>query len=66
MLKKVKNTKLDLDVQMLDRVHLYKYLGLMVDDHLNINKHNQDLHKIFSHKLFMLLCEAKRKRFLRQ
>ena len=43
---------------MLDRVHLYKYLGLMVDDHLNINKHNQDLHKIVSHKLFMLLCEA--------
>ena len=53
MLKKVKNTKLDLDVQMLDRVHLYKYFGLMVDDHLNINKHIQDLHKIVSHKLFM-------------
>ena len=55
MLKQIKNVDfgLCLDGQMLDRVHFYKYLGLMVDDHLNFNKHIQDMNKIVSHKLFM-------------
>ena len=42
-----------MDGQILDRVHFYKYLGLMVDDHLNFNKHIQEMNKVVSHKLFM-------------
>ena len=39
---------------MLDRVKFYKYLGVMIDDHLNFNRHIQDnMNKIVSHKLFM-------------
>ena len=55
MLKKIRNTnfELQMDGQMLDRVLTYKYLGLMIDDHLRFNKHIQDMNRIVSHKLFM-------------
>ena len=55
MLKKIKNTKfnLNMDGQALDRVHCYKYLGLNIDDNLNFNKHIQDMNKIITHKLYM-------------
>ena len=36
-----------------DRVHLYKYLGLAIDDNLCFNKHIQDMNKIVTQKLFM-------------
>ena len=39
--------------QILDRVFSYKYLGLMIDDHLNFNKHILEMNKIVSYKLFM-------------
>ena len=42
-----------MDGQVLDRVFSYKYLGLMIDEHLNFNRHILDLKKIVSHKLFM-------------
>ena len=42
-----------MDGQMLDRVLSYKYLGLMIDDHLSFNRHIQDMNRIVSHKLFM-------------
>ena len=55
MLKKIKNTDFDLklDGQMLDRVHSYKYLGIIIYEHLNFNRHIQEMNKIVSHKLFM-------------
>ena len=44
-----------LDGQILDRVHFYKYLGIIIDDQLTFNRHIQDMNKIASHKLYMLL-----------
>ena len=38
----------------LDRVHIYKYLGITLDSHLNFKKHIMDCRKTSAHKVYML------------
>ena len=55
-IKKSKNidTMISLNNNVLDRVCSYKYLGFILDDQLNFNKHISELCKIISHKLYLL------------
>ena len=48
------DTIISLNKNVLDRVCSYKYLGLILDDRLNFNKHITELCKLLSHKLFLL------------
>ena len=45
---------ISLNKNVLDRVCSYKYLGFILDDRLNFNKHINELCKLLSHKLFLL------------
>ena len=48
------DTILSLSNNRLDRVSSYKYLGFILDEHLNFNKHVSELCNIVSHKLFLM------------
>ena len=58
---KSEDTILSLNNNRLDRVSSYKYLGFILDEHLNFNKHVSEMCNIVSHKLFLL---SKIRRFL--
>ena len=45
---------LSLSNQILERVCSYKYLGLVLDEHLTYNKHIREINRLISHKLYML------------
>ena len=45
---------LSLSNQILERVCSYKYLGLILDEHLTYNKHVKEMSKLVSHKLYIL------------
>ena len=47
------DTVLSLNNNILDRVCSYKYLGFILDDHLNFNKHISTLCNLVSHKLYL-------------
>ena len=46
--------QISLNANILERVCSYKYLGLILDEHLNYNKHMTEMTKLISHKLFLL------------
>ena len=48
------DTVLSLNNYILDRVCSYKYLGFILDDHLNFNKHIAEICNLVSHKLYLL------------
>ena len=48
------DTVLSLNNNVLDRVSSYKYLGFILDEHLNYNKHISELCSLVSHKLYLL------------
>ena len=56
IVKKSKNVDilLSLNNVILDRVCSYKYLGFILDDQLNLNKHVSEMVNIVSHKLYLL------------
>ena len=56
IVKKSKNidTLLSLNGTVLEKVCSYKYLGFILDDQLNFNKHISEITKIVSHKLYLL------------
>ena len=56
IVKKSKNQDmiLSLNNTVLEKVCSYKYLGFILDDHLNFNKHVKELTKIVTHKLYLL------------
>ena len=45
---------LSLSNQILERVCSYKYLGLILDEHLTYNKHVKEINRLISHKLYVL------------
>ena len=51
---KARDTILSLNNHILDRVGSYKYLGFILDEHLNFNKHISELCNLLSHKLYLL------------
>ena len=48
------DTHLSLNNIKLDRVSSYKYLGFILDEHLNFNKHVSELCNLVIHKLYLL------------
>ena len=48
------DTILSLNNTRLDRVCSYKYLGFILDDRLNFNKHINEICNIVTHKLYLL------------
>ena len=48
------NTVLSLSNNRLDRVSSYKYLGFILDEHLNYNKHVSEMCNTISHKLYLM------------
>ena len=48
------DTVLSLNNNRLDRVSSYKYLGFILDEHLNFNKHISEMCNLVSHKLYLL------------
>ena len=46
--------KISLNNQILEQVCSYKYLGLILDEHLNYIKHIKEMSKLISHKLYVL------------
>ena len=48
------DTVISLNNIILDRVCSYKYLGFILDDRLNFNKHISELCNLVSHKLYLL------------
>ena len=48
------DTIISLNEIVLDRVCSYKYLGFILDDRLNFNKHIGELCKVLTHKLYLL------------
>ena len=51
---KMLNIKLSLNNQILEQVCSYKYLDLILDEHLNYNKHIKEMNKLVTHKLYLL------------
>ena len=51
---KMLDIKLSLNNQILEQVCSYKYLGLILDEHLNYNKHIREMTKLISHKLYLM------------
>ena len=51
---KATNDILSLNNQILNRVCSYKYFGFTLDEHLNFNKHIEELKNLVSHKLYLL------------
>ena len=45
---------LSLNNTVLEKVCSYKYLGFILDDQLNFNKHISEIANIVSHKLYLL------------
>ena len=54
MIKKSRNLNLNIGAEYLHREHVYKYLGIYLDSHLNFNKHIDYVTKITSHTTFLL------------
>ena len=56
IIKKSKNADmiLSLNNTVLEKVCSYKYLGFILDDQLNFNKHISESVNIVSHKLYIL------------
>ena len=56
IIKKSRNidTLLSLNGAVLEKVCSYKYLGFILDDQLNFNKHIAEIAKLVSHKLYLL------------
>ena len=48
------NINLSLNNQILEQVCSYKYLGLILDEHLTYNKHIKEMNKVISHKLYLM------------
>ena len=48
------DTIISLNNTVLDRVCSYKYLGFILDDRLNFNKHISELCNLLTHKLYLL------------
>ena len=48
------DTSLSLNNNRLDRVSSYKYLGFILDEQLNFNKHITEMCNLVSHKLYLL------------
>ena len=46
--------KLSLNNQILEQVCSYKYLGLILDEHLNYNKHIKEMNMLVAHKLYLM------------
>ena len=46
--------QLSLNANILERVCSYKYLGLILDEHLTYNKHIKEMTKLISHKLYLM------------
>ena len=44
---------------VLEKVCSYKYLGFILDDQLNFNKHVKELVKLITHKLYLSSCIRK-------
>ena len=51
---KTQDTILSLNNTILEKVCSYKYLGFILDDQLNFNKHTKQLINIVNHKLYLL------------
>ena len=51
---KMLDIQISLNANILERVCSYKYVGLILDEHLNYNKHMTEMTKLISHKLFLL------------
>ena len=51
---KAQDTILSLNNNILDRVSSYKYLGFILDEHLNYNKHILEMCNLVNHKLYLL------------
>ena len=60
---KMLDIRLSLNAHILERVCSYKYLGLILDEHLNYNKHIKEMTKVISHKLYLL---SKIRRYITQ
>ena len=45
---------ISLSNQILERVCSYKYLGLILDEHLTFNKHIKEMNRLISHKLYVM------------
>ena len=56
IIKKSKNVDmlLSLNNTVLEKVCSYKYLGFILDDQLNFNKHISETVNVVSHKLYLL------------
>ena len=52
--KNVKCPKLPISDVIIDFVHRYKYLGVILDPHLTFNKHLNNIIKITEHKINLL------------
>ena len=48
------NINLSLNNQILEQVCSYKYLGLILDEHLTYKKHIKEMNKVISHKLYLM------------
>ena len=51
---KMLDITLSLNNQILEQVCSYKYLGLILDEHLNYNKHIKEMNKLVAHKLYLM------------
>ena len=51
---KTQDMKLSLSDQILEPVCSYKYIGLILDEHLTYNKHIKEMNRQVSHKLYLL------------
>ena len=51
---KMLDKELSLNNQILEQVCSYKYLGLILDEHLSYNKHIKEMNKLISHKLYLM------------
>ena len=51
---KMLDMEISLNNQILEKVCSYKYLGLILDEHLNYNKHIKEMNKLISHKIYLL------------
>ena len=51
---KMLDIQISLNAHILERVCSYKYLGLILDEHLTYNKHIKEMNKLVSHKLYLL------------
>ena len=54
MIKKSRNLNLNISNGYLSREHVYKYLGIFLDSHINFDKHMDYVSKITSRKTFLL------------